>query len=165
MMRPVARASHLAPRPTSPHLTAVPLTRAVRPVPQPVLPPVQRAFRAIAVTVVPEAERLSARGWEELERMVEHRLATQPAKTRRQVHLFIRVLQWLPLLRFGRTFTDLDAARRLRVLETVGDAPVLLLRRGVWGLRVLVQLGYYTQPHVAAEIGYLADPRGWEARR
>jgi len=134
-------------------------------VPHPVLPPVQRPFRAIALTVVPEAARLSDRGWEELERLVEHRLATQPAKTRRQVRFFIRVLQWLPLLRFGRTFTGLDATRRLRVLQTVGDAPVLLLRRGVWGLRVLVQLGYYAQPHVAAEIGYLADPRGWEARR
>jgi hypothetical protein len=134
-------------------------------VPDPVLPPVQQSFRAIAVTVVPEAERLSARGWEDLERLVEHRLAAQPATTRRQVRLFIRVLQWLPLLRFGRTFTGLDAARRLRVLEAVGNAPVLLLRRGVWGLRVLAQLGYYAQPHVAAEIGYLADPRGWDARR
>ena len=96
--------------------------------------------------------------------MVEHRLAAQPAKTRRQLRLFIRLLQWLPLLRFGRTFTGLDPARRLRVLEAFQDAPLLLLRRGVWGLRVLVQGGYYTQPHVAAEIGYLADPLGWEAR-
>jgi hypothetical protein len=134
-------------------------------VPDPVLPPVQRPFRAIAVTVVPEAERLTARGWAELERMVEHRLAAQPRKTRRQLRFFIRLLQWLPLLRFGRTFTGLDAARRLRVLEAVADAPVLPLRRGVWGLRVLVQGGYYSQPHVAAEIGYLADSRGWEARR
>jgi hypothetical protein len=134
-------------------------------VPDPVLPPVQRPFRAIAVTVVPEAERLSDGGWQELERLVERRLTTQPARTRRQIRLFIRVLQWLPLLRFGRTFTGLDAGRRLRVLEAVGAAPVLLLRRGVWGLRVLVQLGYYTQPAVGAEIGYRADPRGWEARR
>jgi hypothetical protein len=132
---------------------------------QPVLPPVRRAFRAIAVTVVPEAVRLSDRGWEELERLVEHRLASQPARTRRQLRLFIRLLQWLPLLRFGRTFTGLDAERRLQVLEAVQDAPLLLLRRGVWGLRVLAQLGYYTQPHVATEIGYLADPQWWEARR
>jgi len=134
-------------------------------VPHPVLPPVQRPFRAIALTVIPEAVRLSDRGWEALERLVERRLATQPAKTRRQVRLFIRLLQWLPLLRFGRPFTALDAARRFRVLQALQDAPVLLLRRGVWGLRVLVQLGYYTQPDVAAEIGYRADPRGWEARR
>jgi hypothetical protein len=134
-------------------------------VPEPVLPPVQRTFRAIAVTVVPEAERLSEHGWGELERLVEHRLATQPARTRRQIRLFVRALQWLPLLRFGSTFTQLDAARRRRVLEAAQNAPFLLLRRGVWGLRVLVQLGYYTQPQVAAELGYRADPRGWEARR
>jgi hypothetical protein len=134
-------------------------------VPEPVLPPVQRTFRAVALTVLPEAERLSDQGWRELERLVERRLATQPAKTRRQVRLFVRVLQWLPLLRFGRPFTALDGPRRLRVLAAVQDAPVLLLRRGVWGLRVLVQLGYYTQPDIASEIGYRADPRGWEARR
>lgn len=68
-------------------------------------------------------------------------------------------------MRWGRRFTALDAACRDRFLRALGDAPVLLLRRGVWGIRVLVQMGYYAQPAHAAAIGYRADPRGWEARR
>ena len=137
-------AAHLAPRPTSRQLTAVPLARDIEPVPLPVLPPVQRAFRAIALTVVPEAVRLSDRGWEELERLVEHRLTTQPAKTRRQVRLFIRVLQWLPLLRFGRTFTGLDAARRM--YEARGFRLVEETEAQSWGKSVREQRFVLTAP-------------------
>jgi hypothetical protein len=84
---------------------------------------------------------------------------------RRQIRLLVRALQFLPILRYGRPFTALDAARRERFLRALGDAPVLLLRRGVWGVRVLVQMGYYGQPAHAAAIGYRAEARGWEARR
>ena len=51
------------------------------------------------------------------------------------------------------------------MLETLQDAPVLLLRRGIWGLRTLAFMGYYTRPDAQRAIGYRADPRGWEARR
>jgi hypothetical protein len=35
----------------------------------------------------------------------------------------------------------------------------------MWGLRTLFLLGYYSRPAAAREIGYRADPRGWDARR
>ena len=41
-------------------------------------------------------------------------------------------------------------------------APFRLIRRGVWGLRTLVLMGYYTQPEVIAGLGYRADRAGWE---
>ena len=131
----------------------------------PVLPPVQRPFRALATTVVPEAEGLDGAGWTELERIVEEQLAKRPERVRRQFQLLIRLLQRLAVVRYGRTFTALDARRRTRFLLAVQDAPLLLLRRGVWGLRVLVQMGYYAQPARAADVGYRADARGWDARR
>jgi hypothetical protein len=59
----------------------------------------------------------------------------------------------------------LDAARRIRLLEWFAHSPLLPFRRGIWGLRTLVMLGWYTQPGVIAALGYRADPRGWEARR
>ena len=130
-----------------------------------VLPPVRGVFRAVATTVVPEATRLEPPGWEELEGIVERFLEARPAALRRQLGLFLRVLQWLPLARFGRRFTGLDPSRRRRFLDGVQDAPLLLVRRGFWGLRTLVYLGYYGRAAAAAEIGYRADPRGWEARR
>jgi len=130
----------------------------------PVLLPVQRTFRALATTVVPEAEGLDGAGWAELERIVEEQLARRPEPIRRQFQLLIRLLHRLPMLRYGRTFPSLDPRRRTRFLLAVQNAPLLLLRRGVWGLRVLVQMGYYGQPARAADVGYRAHARGWDAR-
>lgn len=130
-----------------------------------VLPPVRDAFRAIAAAVVPEAEGLDEAGWAELERLVEKALETRPERVRRQLRLLIRAVEVLPLIRRGRPFTRLTKAERTRLLSGLEDAPLLLLRRGFWGLRTLVYLGYYARPEAGREIGYRADPRGWEARR
>lgn len=125
---------------------------------------VRPTFRALAAAIVPEAERLAADGWSELERVVEEALAARPTGLRRQLVLFIRLLEWLPLLRYGRRFTRLDRRRRARFLAMVEDAPLLLARRGFWGLRTLVMMGYYARPDAAAEIGYRAHLRGWWGR-
>lgn len=128
------------------------------------LAPVRSTFRALASSIVPEAEGLDERGWTELEQTVEHALSSRPPKMQRQLLLFIRALNVLPLFRFGRTFLSLDRERRTRFLLGVQDAPLLLVRRGFWGLRTLVFMGYYTRDAVRAEIGYRATARGWLAR-
>ena len=133
--------------------------------PDAVLAPVRDIFRAIATTVVPEAAAFDAAAWSEAERLIENALDVRPAGVRRQIQLFIRVIEWLPVVRFGRRFTALDAARRTRVLQALQSSPLLLLRRGLWGLRTLAFIGYYARPAARAAIGYRADARGWEARR
>ena len=130
-----------------------------------VLAPLEPLFRALAGTVVPEAERLDEKGWRDLTTLVEEALADRPPGLRRQLLMLIRLLGFLPCLRFGRTFMALDPGRRLRFLESIQESPLLLLRRGLWGFRTLVLLGYYGRPEAAAEIGYRADPRGWAVRR
>jgi hypothetical protein len=122
-------------------------------------------FRALAETFVPECAGLDEAGWAEAEAIVERFLAGRPPAVRRQLGLLVRLLDLLALFRYGRRFRWLDAARRLRFLESLQRAPVLLLRRGVWGLRTLAFMGFYARPGVAAAIGYRADARGWEARR
>jgi len=129
------------------------------------LAPVRGTFRALAQTFVPEAAALDAHGWAAVEAIVEQALAERPARVRRQIGLLIRVLETLPLLRWGRRFSALDAATRLRFLETLQRSPVLLLRRGIWGVRTLAFMGYYARPETRALIGYRADAHGWEARR
>lgn len=122
-------------------------------------------LRAIGVTVVPEATRLDEAGWAALEGTVGAALASRPAALQRQLLLFLRLVEWLPVLRFGRRFTRLDPAHRTRVLKSLQDAPLLLVRRGMWGLRTLLLMGYYGRPEARSEIGYRADPAGWSARR
>lgn len=130
-----------------------------------VLEGVAGEFRALAVTIVPRSAALDEEGWRALETIVEDALATRPASMRRQLRLFVRALTWLPLLRHGRTFSGLDPRRRTEFLRRIERSRVLLIRRGFWGLRTLVLLGYWGRAEAAAAIGYRAHPGGWAARR
>jgi len=119
----------------------------------------------VAANVVPEAVRLDEQGWLELEGIIGTALESRPAGIRRQLTLFIRALDFLPIFRYGRTFQGLDPTLRNTFLLGIQDAPLLLFRRGFWGLRTLIFMGYYGRAEGRAETGYRADPRGWEAPR
>ena len=92
-------------------------------------------------------------------------LASRPAAMIRQLRLLVRMLDWACRVRFGRSLDQVDDARRLQLLQAFERAPVQLVRRGIWGLRTLVFMGYYTQAPVIAALGYRATPGGWDARR
>jgi hypothetical protein len=121
-------------------------------------------LRAVVTTVVPDAAALDAVAWRDVDAIISGQLAQRPPALRRQLGALLGMVQWLPVLRYGRPFTALDVARRATILAALERAPLLLLRRGLWGLRTLALLGYYARPAAAAEIGYSGDPRGWEAR-
>lgn len=123
--------------------------------------PARPAFRALAEAVVPESRDLSDAGWAELEATVEAALAKRPASVRRQLVVFMRALDLLPLLRWGRPFRRLDPELRDRFLRAVERSPVFLVRRGFWGLRTLVFMGFYTRPEAYDAVGYSARLRGW----
>jgi hypothetical protein len=129
-----------------------------------VLAPVRSTFRSVARCVVPEAGDLDEAAWAELEGIVEHALSTRPARMQRQLRMLLRAIAVLPLARYGRTFAQLDPAQRATFLGKLQDARVLLLRRGFWGLRTLILMGYYARPSARSKIGYRADCRGWAAR-
>ncbi len=124
----------------------------------------QAPFRAIAITMVPDAASLDEGGWRDVDAAIARALAARPARMRRQLALLIRILDALPILRWGRRFHALGAGRRARFLDAMQYSPVLLLRRGVWGLRTLVFLAYYARPDVQATLGYRATARGWRGR-
>ncbi len=129
------------------------------------LAPVRSPFRALAVTFVPEIAESSAAEWDALGHIVTNTLRSRPPRIQRQILFFIRLLDLVSLLRFGRRLEALHPARRTAFVDAVGKAPILMLRRGAWGLRTLVMMGYYAQPDIQAALGYRADPRGWAARR
>lgn len=124
------------------------------------LAPVRETFRAVVVTVVPEARDLDREGWEELESIVGDALSDRPEPMRRQFRIFLRAIRWLPVLRWARPFPTLDAARRRRFLAALQDAPVLLVRRGFWGVRTLAFMGYYGRDEARRAVGYDARLRG-----
>jgi Gluconate 2-dehydrogenase subunit 3 len=130
-----------------------------------VLLPVRSVFRAVVSTVVPEAENLSELGWSELLTLVETTLQDRPRAMHRQLRLFIRAIQLLPVFRYGRFFTSLSAEQRRQVLSYLQDHRLEVVRCGFWGLRTLALLGYYGSPEGVRSTGYAADRRGWEMVR
>ena len=81
--------------------------------------PPSSLFRALATSIVPEAAGLDEAGWLELERIVAAALAERLPGLRRQLLLFVRALDLLPLLRWGRRFTALEPEQRVRFLTAV----------------------------------------------
>lgn len=125
---------------------------------------VRHIFRAVATAVVPETTSLDARAWIELETVVSQAMARRSSGQQRQLVVFLRLLQTIPISRFGRPFTALSARQRVTFLESIERSRLLLVRRGFWAVRTLVFMGYYTRDDVAESIGYHRDAVGWIAR-
>jgi hypothetical protein len=121
------------------------------------------AVQAVAVTLVPEARALDDAGWDEVRGVMEDALRSRPRGIARGLRAFVRVLQAAALLFHGRGLASLDGARRSRLFERLQRSRLTLVRRGFWGLRTLVLMGFYGRPAAALAIGYRADPRGWQA--
>ena len=127
------------------------------------LAPVRHILHAIATTVIPETVSLDARVWSELDEVIEQAVAKRGERVQRQIVTFLRLVQNLPLARYGKVFTSLDAARRIAFLESVERSRLLLVRRGFWGVRTLVFMAYYTRDDVTEAIGYQPSADGWAA--
>src|ERR1700733_14729914 len=122
-------------------------------------------FRAVVSPSVPEAAALDGQGWHDVLQVVEALLRDRPESLKRQLRMFLRAIQWLPVVSYGRPFTRLHPAARTRVLAHLQNDRIQKVRVGFWGLRTIVLAGYYGTPQAAQAIGYAASPRGWGAAR
>jgi hypothetical protein len=118
-------------------------------------------LRSIATTVVPEAAAFSENEWQESGRILEQALSRRPPAIRRQLAILLRVLDAYAFLRRGRGLRALSAADRQAVLHEIERSSLTVLRKGMWGLRTLILMGYYARPAAASDIGYGAHPSGW----
>lgn len=123
-----------------------------------------KSFRAVAETVVPEVRQLDESQWRDFANIVEHALAQRPAAMRRQLSIFLQLINVMSLLTRGRTLPHLIPAMRAEFLQTIESSRLLLIRRGFWGLRTLILMGFYARPAAMPLIGYRAHVRGWENR-
>ena len=108
---------------------------------------------------------MSAEDWNELTKTVELALVKRPAAMRRQLGMFLRILNVLAFVRTGKSVSGLNASARTAFLSSVENSKLLLFRRGFWGIRTLVFMGYYARAACATNLGYSAAARGWELRR
>jgi len=125
--------------------------------------PVLGTFKAVTLVVAPIAADFDAQRWAEGEARVAGALAGKPTKVIRRLVLFLRLVNVLALIRFGRSFERLSAPRAGRLLESLEASPLLLLRRGTWGVRTFGFLAVYPEPDTATVLGYRAHATGWGA--
>lgn len=127
--------------------------------------PLRHALRPLARAILPEAATFTEPDWQAMEALVGGTLAGKPPRMLRQLGLFVRIIGLLAVLRHRRGLGTIPDDQLRTLLESLERSPLLLIRRGVWGLRTLVFMGYYTRPEAATAIGYRATAAGWEARR
>lgn len=124
---------------------------------------VRPIVHAIATVVVSDGDPAVERAWPEIDRVIERTLVSRGASVQRQFEAFLRIVQMLPIARYGRPFTALPPHHRRAILERLDRSRVLLIRRGFWAVRTLIFMGYYTRADVAESLGYQAAADGWEA--
>jgi hypothetical protein len=122
-------------------------------------------MRAVTVAFVPEAAALAENEWRAADAIIAKALDARPASQRRQIAAFLRLLDLLSLVRHRRSVARLSVAERTELLEALSRSRLLLLRRGVWGIRTLAFMGFYARPEGAQEIGYRASASGWSSRQ
>ena len=115
----------------------------------------QSAFLlCVAARIVPAVAVLDEAKRRRFVAIVIKALAERSRPIQKQFGLFLAIVRWAPLLRFGARFDRLRAERQDAVLRWLLDAPVAKLRSGFWGLRALVFMGYYGQPEVWPTLRY-----------
>ena len=124
---------------------------------------IRKILRAFAATIVPKLSQATTDTWKEFENIFENMLRQRPANIRRLLAIFLHVIQWSSLIRYGRPFSSLDFEQRTKFLGYFHNNWFQLVRSGFWGLMTLCFSGNYGQGKVARAIGYLPDSRGWEA--
>lgn len=86
--------------------------------------------------------------------VIEATLAARPPKIRRQMSIFLAVVNWLPVARFARAFRQLNREDQMKFLLWLQDCPIAALRQGFWALKTLVFMGYYGQPSLWERFHY-----------
>ncbi len=119
----------------------------------------------MARAFLPEAAAFTEHDWQAMGGLVAGTLAGKPPRLLRQLGLFVRIIEILAVLRYRRGLETISDDQLRTLLESLERSPLLLIRRGVWGLRTLVFMGYYTRPEAAVAIGYRATAAGWAGRR
>ena len=117
-------------------------------------------LQVLAARIVPETTELDKDGRDRFFAIIDNALFDRPATVRRQFAAFLGLIRSAPLIRYGKSFDKLTADLQDAVLRWFEDCPVGLLRKGFWGLKAMVFMGYYGQPETNEIVGYAPELDG-----
>jgi hypothetical protein len=122
-----------------------------------------RLLPALICTLISTATQTDESAFDETISTMNSVMRDKPASVKRQLRIFLRAVQWLPTLRYGRTFTSLGFAQRVMFLRYLENHRIQLVRVGFGGLRSLVLFAFYGREEAKRAIGYGVNSQGWEA--
>jgi hypothetical protein len=112
-------------------------------------------FRAAADCIVPAEPGSAGAGCEQAVRVADAMLARRAAPDRRKFAAFLRALELLPVVRYGRRFSSLSPELRSRVLAFLSATGIHpLLRVGAFGVKTYALMGYYGSELAWTEMHY-----------
>jgi hypothetical protein len=114
-------------------------------------------LRVLASRIVPETTELDGAGLGRFFGIIDTALLDRPPEVRQQFKTFLGLLRWAPVFRYGSPLEKLRSEKQDAVLRWFEDCPVGLLRKGFWGLKAMVFMGYYGQPETNELVGYAPD--------
>ena len=117
-------------------------------------------LQVLAARIVPETTALDAAGLGRFFGIIDEALLGRPPEVRRQFATYLGLIRWAPVVRFGASLEKLGADRQDKVLRWFEDCPVGLFRKGFWGLKAMVFMGYYGQPETNELVGYAPEFEG-----
>lgn len=120
------------------------------------------ALDALARVIVPELDAADGDSWRRFHAVIDEALGDRPPRLRRQFAVFLGLVHVLAVARHGRPFARLAPEQQAALLMWLQDRAPSLLRKGFWGLKTLVFMGYYAQGEVAATLGYAPSFSGNE---
>ncbi|SMC16252.1 hypothetical protein SAMN02746041_00037 [Desulfacinum hydrothermale DSM 13146] len=113
-----------------------------------------KRLAALAHTLVPETASLSAQQSDRFRHIIRQALMERPAAVALQLRLFLALVDLAAAWRYGTRFARLSDPKRQRLLAWFQDGPVPLFRKGFWGLKTLVFMGYYGQDELWPRFNY-----------
>jgi hypothetical protein len=114
---------------------------------------------------LPDANSLSESEWLVLYAVIDQALVSRPKAVRKQLSAFISLIRIMTFVRHAKSFTALPTRQRFGLLHSLETSRIAILRKGMWGLRTVLMMGFYARPNAAIAIGYRADRKGWAALR
>ena len=115
----------------------------------------QRFLLCLAARIVPESAGAPPQVTEPLLAAVDEELRPRPRLQQFEFKLLLFAIRWMTVPFTLHRFERLPGERQDRWLGFLENAPLTLLRVGIWGLKTLVFLGYYTQDGVQQRIVYV----------
>jgi len=115
----------------------------------------QRFLLCLAARIVPESAGAPPGVTDPLLAAVDEELRPRPRLQQFEFKLLLFAIRWMTVPFTLHRFERLPGERQDRWLGFLENAPLTLLRVGIWGLKTLVFLGYYTQDGVLHRIVYV----------